>query len=299
MSVINHGSQEQIDQFVNLVDQEFIFSRGRKISLQRRFYGVFSKENSQNIYLAEEQGKIVAGTAVKSFEWITPEGQFKGAMIGAVCTHRDFRGQGLSSKILNFLEADLLKRDYDFLVLWTGIQDFYLRLGWEPKDSSLLAELTGITPPTQQSRVQVRVQVKTLEALDLKWISPLMSQHRFLHVKRSGDDLLKLPVPSEKVEVLSLDRTSGYALLGTQGQMGFLYDVAGKPEFYQQVWSYVTTHFNKILVDSFEGDPFSLWLSEEHSVHFEKKNLTMWIPLTGRFKGAKFKTWYIPYFDRI
>lgn len=60
-----------------------------------------------------------------------PDGQSaKMAGIGTVCTHPQFRGQGLSGLLLQRTDQVMKEEEADFSMLFTGVQSHYARYGW-------------------------------------------------------------------------------------------------------------------------------------------------------------------------
>ena len=60
-----------------------------------------------------------------------PEGQTaKMGGIGTVCTHPNFRGQGLSGRLINRVDQVMIEQGTDWSMLFTGVQGHYARFGW-------------------------------------------------------------------------------------------------------------------------------------------------------------------------
>lgn len=60
-----------------------------------------------------------------------PDGKSaKMAGIGTVCTHPQFRGQGLSGLLLQRTDQVMKEEEADFSMLFTGVQGHYARYGW-------------------------------------------------------------------------------------------------------------------------------------------------------------------------
>lgn len=60
-----------------------------------------------------------------------PDGQTaKMGGIGTVCTHPNYRGQGLSGQLINRVDQVMIEQGADWSMLFTGVQSHYARYGW-------------------------------------------------------------------------------------------------------------------------------------------------------------------------
>ena len=60
-------SGRDFDTLLPLLDQEFIFGKGRRLSLQQRFPATLARNHPQNILLASVEGSIASALATKPF----------------------------------------------------------------------------------------------------------------------------------------------------------------------------------------------------------------------------------------
>jgi len=92
---------------------------------------VFVKSNRPNCRVIEDSGRIVSHAALWPRTLDAAGGRLKVGVIAAVATHPEFRHRGLAAFILRDLQATMREQKYDLGVLWTGVPDFYRKLGWE------------------------------------------------------------------------------------------------------------------------------------------------------------------------
>jgi len=144
-------SSGEYDALLALLDLEFIFGKGRRLSLQQRFPAVLNRQRPQAILLAKAQNLIVSALAIKAFDWITPERSWRAAMVGMVYTRPEWRGRGMASVLLQAAQQRMRQESYDFAVLWTAQPDFYARLGWIGADCGVLGVAQTAAPAATQT----------------------------------------------------------------------------------------------------------------------------------------------------
>ncbi|WP_433750803.1 GNAT family N-acetyltransferase [Falsibacillus pallidus] len=77
------------------------------------------------------EGKIVANVSVNHLEWVVNGESFKAIQIGTVMTHPDYRGQGLSRKLMEkVLEEYDSKVDWMYLFANNSVLEFYPKFGF-------------------------------------------------------------------------------------------------------------------------------------------------------------------------
>lgn len=128
MDIVVRGLTEQ-DWADALVLAECVFGVGpwlfhsqHKSSLDRRFSDASG---------AWVDGELVSLVDVFFRQVRMPDGQTaKMGGIGTVCTHPQFRGQGLSGRLINRADQVMLEQGADWSMLFTGVQNHYARYGW-------------------------------------------------------------------------------------------------------------------------------------------------------------------------
>lgn len=281
-----------------LLDEEFIFSKGRTISLRQRFPSVFCVGNLHDILLGVDGEEIVSVLAMRRFAWCEGNELFRGAMIGAVYTHPMRRGLGLASCLLEAAAKRLRKEKVDFAVLWAGRQAFYARLGWKPADCSVLGEFfpPALSSPEPSAGIVIKpieTLVPSLENLRRSWLDAM--------TLRCPEDYRQLPPPAERMDLLWNEDQGkiAYALLGGSGKTGFLYELIGHPDNFPALWREACRNQCRIFVNDRIDSPSHRWLANHTGINWQNKNLAMWLPLSKRITTPRLEKWHIPYFDRI
>lgn len=282
-----------------MLDNEFILSKGRKTSIAQRFPSTFCADNVENIFLAEENGTIVAAFLGKRFEWRQPDRIWQGAMIGAVYTDPTRRGKGIGSALLKWGVQALQDAGAEFAVLWTTQPEFYQRLGWNSADIGMFGNCgsgTGAGAALDSVRAVPSAMCNEREIDDIR------TQYLDAYVCRQPLDYSQQPVPAENVDVLLWTEDgepASYALLGRIGGTGILYELVGSESGFGDLWEAIRRRHKKIVINDSAESASYRWLSKNTDIAWENKKLAMWLPLSADVDVAAMSQWYIPYFDRI
>lgn len=121
--------------FERLVWNVFFQSRNRGISLERHFPWMLEPLDAGFYILAEVKGSVVGGLVVKNLRGLIAEREVKVGMIGLVCVSSDFRGQGISRKILEAALRYARADSFDALTLWTSFSALYSNYGFQVADA--------------------------------------------------------------------------------------------------------------------------------------------------------------------
>ena len=287
---------DQLDDVVALLDDEFVFSRGRSISLARRYPQALSVENLSRICVVTTAQTIGSIAVARRFSYLGETETSNTAMIGFVYTRPGLRGRGIASQALRTLVEILDGEGTDAVVLWTSVPSFYARHGWIVRDESVVGRVAGRTDrnPTAD-RVE---RAPAVDAADR--IERLRRRWSDAGVIRSKAAYAALPLPATSVEALFADEggEEGYALVGRNGSEGYLYECGGSPSALSVLWAEVERSFATVLVNERADSPGSRWLKEHRGIELKEQGLTMWRSISGApavHSGAG----HVPYFDRI
>lgn len=285
------------DQLVCLLDEEFVFGKARTISLLQRFPNIYHHDNLHNILVGLDKNEIVSALSVRQFDWRTDGETFRGAMIGAVYTRPARRGQGFASSLLNGAAKQLRERGTDFGVLWSMQQSFYARLGWAAGDCSVFGEIEPGNFAVKPA-VGVTLMPASAGALLAEGVRQRCCNNMLL---RCPEDYRQLPLPADSMDLLWKEDSQGtaYALLGKNSDAGFLYELDGYPDHFPALWQAACSNHRRIFVNDRSNSASYHWLTGHTKVALQKKDLTMWLPLSKRVSLPRLTQWHIPYFDRI
>jgi predicted N-acetyltransferase YhbS len=284
------------------LDQEFIFGKGRKTSFAQRFPSTFCAANAANIFVTEDNDKIVSAFLVKRFGWQQREKTWRGAMIGAVYTDAKRRGEGLAGNLLQWGTQNLRDAGVEFAVLWTTQSEFYARLGWVGADQGVFGSSAAPAEAIGEENPPATVKAVPLALSDERRLEMIGKHALENFVVRSSLDYHQVPLPAENVDVLL--RMEGraptsYALLGSKGEVGILYEMVGSEDGFADLWQAICKRHSKIVINDRADSPSHRWLVQHAEIAWENKQLAMWLPLASHPDITAMSQWYIPYFDRI
>ena len=278
----------ELPALIALLDEEFIFSKGRKLSLARRLPTALHADNSANILLACRGDAIAACVVVKRFDWITPERSWRGAMIGLVFTRAAERGQGLATRLLHSAQEQLRADGAAFAVLFTAQPAFYRRLGWTSADCGLFGTYASTGGDAAHC---APTDARTVEAI--------RARQSDAHLQRDGASYRSLPLPAERLEMRASIGSAAYSIYGVQADCAYVYELGGEPSGRAALWQDICAAAATIHINERRGSASAQWFAHIPGIAWRDHALAMWLPLAKPACARHFGEWYIPYLDRI
>ncbi|MBE0614754.1 MAG: GNAT family N-acetyltransferase [Burkholderiales bacterium] len=278
------------DALLPLLDQEFIFGKGRKLSLRQRFPDLLDAKQAENILIAKVEARIASALATKAFSWTTPERSWRAAMIGLVYTRPELRGQGTASALLRATQAKLAQEGCDFAVLWTSRPDFYARQGWSGIDCGMLGSVRTASADT-------RAPAMPAPSSAIDWIEALRASHAPKRAERTEMTYASLYPPAQRLELLRSD--GAYAIVGRSDDHAYLYEILGDESELPALWARMGTRYAALYLNLQRGNPAERFLSTQEGISWQEQRLAMWLPLSAAGRDAPYADWYIPFLDRI
>lgn len=99
-----------------------------KPQMDKQFKRLFQKNNVNHMFVAVDHHEVVASVNYYPSIIHNSTYQFKVASMGAVCTKKEYRQKGLSSKLLELAEKKMRCEDIDFVII-SGNRNLYHRFG--------------------------------------------------------------------------------------------------------------------------------------------------------------------------
>jgi len=279
---------DELPALVALLDEEFIFSKGRSVSLAQRFPAALHADNCPNLLVACRGDAIAACLVIKRFDWIAPERRWRGAMIGMVYTRPAARGQGLASQLLRAAQEQLRTAGTDFAVLFTAQPGFYRRLGWISVDCGVFGTYTS---PGGSAAGCAPADTDAVEAL--RRCRP------GAQMPRDGLSYRTLPLPAERLELRVSPDAAAYAVYGVQADCAYVYEFGGAPSGYAALWQDICALPRTVYVNEQRGSAAQQWLFNLPGMNWRDHALAAWLPLAEPACARHFGEWYLPYLDRI
>lgn len=272
---------------IALFDSEFIFSRGRTISLAQRFSDTFS---SGDCFIAagKLEDHLVSALAVRAFTWVDSDREWRGAMIGLVCTKPQHRGRGYAAELLTTAEARCRALGHDFAVLWAANHAIYQGLGWIAADRGMLGTRRIASRNASLERPVMReATAPEIHDLHQARVDP--------RVRRQFQNYRHLPLSAERLRYFR--EGNSFAISGQRGRTGNVYELAACGVDMPRLWDALSTNFDELYVNVECDSESHRWLRANTPLEWQAQALAMWKTL--RPDPAPFRRWYIPFVDRI
>jgi GNAT superfamily N-acetyltransferase len=299
---LRNANEHDLASLVPLLDEHFVFGKGRTHSLATRFPHLYGSTSDGAVTLLESAAGVASLLACHPFNWRAAGQTWQGAMIGGVYTVPAFRGSGCASMLLRRTIDRLQCQGADFAVLWAEQAGFYSRLGWQLSDPfSLLGE--GGAERIDELAIQ-HVHVRHLDTSLQAEIESIRSEYpqrsQVIRRKQSYD---VVPLPATEIDVCLWQQEARrcYAMVGRVGDAKVVYEICGDLSGMAAIWAAINAATpGKLLVNESAGSPVHRWLVDHASLTWTPKPLTMWLPISDAFR-QRFQdaAGYIPYFDRI
>ncbi len=274
------------------LDEEFIFSRGRRLGVEARFPEAMRAPQSVFLCARTAERGIVGGLLLRPFDWTGGGQAHRGAMIGLVWTDNECRGQGIGSQMMAAAAAAARQAGCEFALLWTARPAFYARLGWLSADCGMLGVLRrAASPDFTEERHQERDHN---DALRLASMAASVSGYRVNASCLRFDTLL--PPATERDVLIEGD---SYALVGRLDDTGYVLEFGGAPSGQPQIWATLRARYRLLYLNVRRGDAAHRLLAVDPAVRWQAQQLTMWLPLTDVARTFRYGEWYVPFPDRI
>ncbi len=100
-------------------------------SIAKEYPTALTKTNLHNMRIISDGEQILSHAVLKPLLVKTPHMILKVAAIGSVVTDEKYRGHGYSRQIIESCLQEGLRQSCDLAVLWSGIPDFYHKMGFK------------------------------------------------------------------------------------------------------------------------------------------------------------------------
>ena len=284
-------STGELPALVAALDAEFVAGRGRSGSLAWRYPDLLREQNLANVHVRRHAGRIVSCCAVRRFTWTSDRERWTGAMIGLVYTAPQARGRGHAAHVLEDAVDALAAAGCDFAVLWSGLDGYYERLGWEPHDRGIFGSVDGVGAPSPLAA----------DGIDVARYDALRAPQAKARVARDATSYRCVPLPAARVASVFAcsDDDEAAALVGEAAGARYVYEVVGAAAALPALWQALVDGAAAVHVNHSIRTPFHRWLTAHTPIEFAAQELAYWRMLSPRARRAAWRDWHIPYFDRI
>ena len=174
------------------LDREFDGTPG----LIQEFPLLVGASNRARRFVIEEDGRIVTHAAWRPFCLLSGTERFSAAGIGLVTTHRERRGRGLASCVVQHCLQDAQAQGAELALLFAPQRDLYRRLGFVPAGTERMSVIENTAPGPLHGKIRVG------DARDASDLLSMLSRHP-LRVERSLEEFkILLAIPDVHTHVL-------------------------------------------------------------------------------------------------
>lgn len=272
---------------IALFDNEFILSRRRTVSFAQRYDDVFSNVDCF-IAAGKIAGQLVSALVVRPFTWLDNGREWRGAMLGLVCTATRFRNKGYAAEVLAVAEQQCRDLGCDFAVLWASNHQLYESSGWIAEDRGTVG--AGHTLIHDSLPVAETAGESTIPA-----IHALHEIRGTPRIRRTLANYHRILPPAE--DLLFFVEGHLFAVCARHKRTGYLYDLVGSDTHMQSFWQKLAGHFDDIYANVEHDSAAYRWLFNHARLEWKPQRLAMWKPLCSA--RVPFPQWYIPFMDRI
>ena len=137
---------------------------------------------------------------------------------------------------------------------------------------------------------------------DTHWpaLEAIQQNYATQRVLRDAAAWRALPLPAPSCAVVSVSGpTPGYALVGEDDTTRYVYEVAGAPQSFPELWQRLQRGASRVWVNERLASDFQRWLVANTAVSWRPQTLAHWQLFSARAQRAAWREWHIPWFDRI
>ncbi len=137
---------------------------------------------------------------------------------------------------------------------------------------------------------------------DTHWpaLEAIQQNYATQRVLRDAAAWRALPLPAPSCAVVSVSGpTPGSALVGEDDTTRYVYEVAGAPQSFPELWQRLQRGASRVWVNERLASDFQRWLVANTAVSWRPQTLAHWQLFSARAQRAAWREWHIPWFDRI
>lgn len=134
--IIRECKEGERKETINLINDVFRTGNNMEPTMGSEYPLLLGSDNLDHIIIAKVDNKVVAVASYYITDIIVQGSSLKSASIGAVCTYEEFRGQGLATKLLDYIDNKLIQENV-LLQIISGKRGLYTS-----RDASSVGEST-------------------------------------------------------------------------------------------------------------------------------------------------------------
>lgn len=179
--------------------------------------------NSENLRIIKYDREIVSHVGIYPVYVKIDDLELKVGAIFGVATHPNYRGRGFAKVLLRDAVERMIKENYDVSILWTGIPEFYRKLGWEYAGSKTVFHFNN-------SNIEIlpnysNLEIKRVE--DVNDLKTVVNLHNELNGVIWDENAAKLLISRQAVEAFLAFKNESKSYVAMRGSK--VIDFSGDP----------------------------------------------------------------------
>ena len=122
---------DEFGETVDLINYVFRSLQDRRPSMGGDYPQFLNESNADNLRIIRKDGKVISQVGIYPVDVRVKDTVLKVGGIGSVATDPDYQRKGYAGMLLEDCIRKMKGEAYDLSILWTGIDDYYRKLGWE------------------------------------------------------------------------------------------------------------------------------------------------------------------------
>ena len=303
--IIRNPVLEELDEILDVLNNEFIINKGKKLHIKYRYPGLYDQSNIENLFVIHDDNKLRSFIAVKPVDYIYQNKTYKLFFIGSVFTYPESRGKGYGSKLLDYIEKYFFDNEYSMGCLWSGIPIYYMNKGWDLCENGIFAKIKVKDLITGFSENKYNYHIKYNEEIDYYKMDDFRINNKKDMIIRSYQKKFSeygnIYSPGEE-KIISLietnDKIKGYIYGVMRGKTLIVYELIGDINPIRHILNEIANTSN--LEDIYINLPTSKEsILESISRYSEKSKPSITLYKTQSNYFDTIKRIYIPFTDRI
>lgn len=203
-----------------------------QIPFDEEFELLLCASNNKRILFVEQDNQVVATVAWRPYHL---KNGLKVACLGLVCTHPDYRRQGLAKQLVSHAEEKAKEEHASIMCLWSDKVDYYAKLGYIPCGSEISWDIADFKDKNVSSTLTDAARISKLQPDQGHMLSGLYAKESIgpqrtlqsfqVQMKQSDSVAFFASHPSESKQA--------YALAGKGRDLrNVLHEVIGSPDLF-------------------------------------------------------------------
>lgn len=221
----HHPNEQELKNILVQLNQEFIFSRGRTLPMEKRFPGLYSDLNRDSLFGLFDSNQCLSFVATKPLYINKNNKIVKTFAIGSVFTPLSFRHHGYSAQLLDFVCKHYNKQQFKAGYLWTSLRGYYERFGWRRNDKYEVIIIRNINAINATHTHKVETTLPNIHIMSQDDASQLAKQsHGNIIRSLDGSNYFTTLPPSDQ-SITYITSNQSYLCGGIKNRTGYIFEL--------------------------------------------------------------------------